>query len=89
MLFSHLQVKKLFVHKDGSPLQVYERLLAGSTAGVIAQTTIYPMEVSTGGRGGGEGMGREGVYNGRKRECVCVCVCVCIGREVQARRVGG
>ena len=39
-----LQVKKLL--KDGNePLQVHERLLAGSTAGVIAQTTIYPLEV--------------------------------------------
>ena len=38
------QVKKLL--KDGNePLQVHERLLAGSTAGVIAQTTIYPLEV--------------------------------------------
>ena len=43
---SLFQVKKLFAHKDGRPLQVYERLLAGSTAGVIAQTAIYPMEVS-------------------------------------------
>ena len=43
--FFLVQVKKLFAHKDGRPLQVYERLLAGSTAGVIAQTAIYPMEV--------------------------------------------
>lgn len=43
--FSSMQVKKLFSHKDGRPLLVYERLLAGSTAGVIAQTAIYPMEV--------------------------------------------
>ena len=42
-----LQVKRLLVRDDGKPLQVHQRLLAGSTAGVIAQTTIYPMEVSS------------------------------------------
>ena len=33
-------------NREGKALQVHQRLLAGSTAGVIAQTTIYPMEVS-------------------------------------------
>ena len=43
-----LQVKRLLVrgNGEGKGLQVHQRLLAGSTAGVIAQTTIYPMEVS-------------------------------------------
>ncbi|XP_019850971.1 PREDICTED: calcium-binding mitochondrial carrier protein SCaMC-3-like [Amphimedon queenslandica] len=36
---------KALLKQDDQPLKVYERLLAGSTAGVIAQTTIYPMEV--------------------------------------------
>ena len=36
---------KALLKRDNQPLKVYERLLAGSTAGVIAQTTIYPMEV--------------------------------------------
>ena len=45
-----LQVKKLLAGDDvEKPLQVHWRLLAGSTAGVIAQTTIYPMEVCVGG----------------------------------------
>ena len=38
------QVKRLLC-QEGKPLQIHERLLAGSTAGVIAQTLIYPMEV--------------------------------------------
>lgn len=43
-----LQVKQQLVrgNGEGRELQVHQRLLAGSTAGVIAQTTIYPMEVS-------------------------------------------
>jgi solute carrier family 25 phosphate transporter 23/24/25/41 len=42
--FAYERVKKLL--KDGNEqLKVHERLLAGSTAGVIAQTTIYPLEV--------------------------------------------
>jgi len=60
-----LQVKRL-LHQDGRPLHVHERLLAGSTAGVVAQTTIYPTEVGVSAcvwikweeRGGGEGRGR-------------------------------
>ncbi len=55
-LHSCLQVKKLFSH-EGQQLKVHERLLSGSTAGVIAQTTIYPMEV---GVAGGWVGGREG-----------------------------
>ena len=44
---SGVQVKRLLVrgNGEGKELQVHQRLLAGSTAGVIAQTTIYPMEV--------------------------------------------
>ncbi|XP_064395552.1 mitochondrial adenyl nucleotide antiporter SLC25A24-like [Halichondria panicea] len=42
--FAFEQVKKFF-YEEGKSLHVYERLIAGSTAGVIAQTTIYPMEV--------------------------------------------
>ena len=41
----YIQVKRLLV-EEGRPLQVHQRLLAGSSAGVIAQTTIYPMEVT-------------------------------------------
>ena len=54
-----VQLKKM-IHKDGQPTQVYERLAAGSAAGVISQTTVYPMEVSW-------------TYRGL---CVCVCVCI-------------
>ena len=43
-----VQVKRLMVC-EGRELQVHERLLAGSTAGVIAQTAIYPMEVRSWG----------------------------------------
>ena len=39
------QLKGVF-QKNGQPLKVYERLAAGSSAGVVAQTAIYPMEVS-------------------------------------------
>ena len=49
-LMSHdnvsLQLKNL-IHTEGQQTQVHERLLAGSTAGVISQTTVYPMEVSS------------------------------------------
>lgn len=38
------QMKKL-LHREGHDLQVHERFMAGSSAGVIAQTSIYPMEV--------------------------------------------
>jgi len=38
-------MKKLLYREDGQPLRVSQRLLAGSSAGVIAQSTIYPMEV--------------------------------------------
>ena len=38
-------MKRFLYRDDGKPLHVSQRLLAGSTAGVIAQTTIYPMEV--------------------------------------------
>ncbi|XP_071821145.1 calcium-binding mitochondrial carrier protein SCaMC-2-like isoform X2 [Apostichopus japonicus] len=38
------QIKKL-LHREGHELQVHQRFLAGSSAGVISQTSIYPMEV--------------------------------------------
>lgn len=42
----YLQVKRLLVRDSGGkPLQAHQRLLAGSSAGVMAQITIYPMEV--------------------------------------------
>ena len=42
-----VQVKRLLVKDNGGkPLQVHQRLFAGSIAGVSAQTTIYPMEVT-------------------------------------------
>ena len=40
-----LQLKGV-LQRNGQPLQVHERLMAGSSAGVVAQTAIYPMEVS-------------------------------------------
>lgn len=43
--FFAFEKTKALLKRDNHPLKVYERLLAGSTAGVIAQTTIYPMEV--------------------------------------------
>lgn len=36
---------KAFVKGDKKELGVFERLLSGSAAGVVSQTTIYPMEV--------------------------------------------
>lgn len=36
---------KALLQRGDQPLNIYERLLSGSTAGVIAQTSIYPMEV--------------------------------------------
>uniref|UniRef100_A0A915PDA5 EF-hand domain-containing protein n=1 Tax=Setaria digitata TaxID=48799 RepID=A0A915PDA5_9BILA len=40
-------VKQLIVRRrgEGHKLQIYERLVAGSAAGLISQTIIYPMEV--------------------------------------------
>ena len=38
------QLKKL-LHTEGRELRAYERFMAGSSAGVISQTAIYPMEV--------------------------------------------
>lgn len=37
------QVKRLI--KGDQPLEIYERFLAGATAGAISQTIIYPLEV--------------------------------------------
>ncbi|XP_071488756.1 calcium-binding mitochondrial carrier protein SCaMC-2-like [Diadema antillarum] len=42
--FAYERIKRL-LHTEGKELKVYERFVAGSLAGVIAQTTIYPMEV--------------------------------------------
>ncbi len=41
----YLQIKKLF-KTDGKQLNLGERLLSGSMAGIVSQTSIYPMEVS-------------------------------------------
>lgn len=38
------RIKRL-LHTEGKELKVYERFVAGASAGVVAQTTIYPMEV--------------------------------------------
>jgi solute carrier family 25 phosphate transporter 23/24/25/41 len=38
------QIKSL-MGKDGQPLPPWQKLVSGSLAGFIAQTTIYPMEV--------------------------------------------
>lgn len=40
------QVKRLIKgEKKNQPLEIYERFLAGATAGAISQTVIYPLEV--------------------------------------------
>lgn len=39
-----MQIKRL-IGSDNETLSVLERFVAGSLAGVIAQSTIYPMEV--------------------------------------------
>lgn len=39
-----LQIKRL-IGSDKETLSILERFVAGSLAGVIAQSTIYPMEV--------------------------------------------
>lgn len=39
-----LQIKR-FIGTDQEMLRIHERLLAGSLAGAIAQSSIYPMEV--------------------------------------------
>lgn len=39
-----LQIKRL-IGSDNKTLTILERFVAGSLAGVIAQSTIYPMEV--------------------------------------------
>lgn len=51
LLFLHytllLQIKWVIRgNKEGCSLRVQERFIAGSLAGTIAQTIIYPMEVS-------------------------------------------
>jgi len=40
-----LQIKKI-IKGDKKEISVIERFAAGSTAGAIAQTSIYPMEVN-------------------------------------------
>lgn len=43
---SYEQMKRLIQHfKQSQELTVYERFIAGSTAGAISQSLIYPMEV--------------------------------------------
>ena len=39
------QMKKLIKGNSERDLSIYERFLAGSTAGSISQTCIYPLEV--------------------------------------------
>lgn len=39
-----MQIKRL-VGSDQETLRIHERLVAGSLAGAIAQSSIYPMEV--------------------------------------------
>lgn len=39
------QIKR-FIGTDQQVLRIHERLVAGSLAGAIAQSSIYPMEVS-------------------------------------------
>lgn len=63
-LFWLLQIKR-FIGTDQEMLRIHERLLAGSLAGAIAQSSIYPMEVrqeaespAQEGSWGGAGMGR-------------------------------
>ncbi|XP_065067582.1 mitochondrial adenyl nucleotide antiporter SLC25A24-like [Rhopilema esculentum] len=53
------RIKKLF-KEDGTKLNVGERLLSGSMAGVVSQTTIYPMEVLKTRLA----IGKTGQYNG-------------------------
>ena len=42
------QVKKVIHSNNGKnkPLSALERFVAGSSAGIMSQTSIYPMEVS-------------------------------------------
>lgn len=63
-LFWLLQIKR-FIGTDQEMLRIHERLLAGSLAGAIAQSSIYPMEVRQEAESpaqedswGGAGMGR-------------------------------
>ncbi|XP_063966605.1 mitochondrial adenyl nucleotide antiporter SLC25A24-B-like isoform X1 [Lytechinus pictus] len=42
--FAYERIKRL-LHTEGKELKVYERFVAGALAGVVAQTSIYPMEV--------------------------------------------
>lgn len=39
------QVKRLIKGQDNRELTIYERFVAGSIAGGISQSTIYPLEV--------------------------------------------
>lgn len=65
----YLQVKRLLVRdNDGKPLQAHQRLLAGSSAGVMAQITIYPMEVQW-------ARSMFAVSAISHKECKAVCVC--------------
>ncbi|XP_072015701.1 calcium-binding mitochondrial carrier protein SCaMC-2-like [Amphiura filiformis] len=42
--FAYERIKKL-LHTEGCEVRAYERFMAGAAAGVISQSTIYPMEV--------------------------------------------
>ena len=55
------QIKRL-IGSDQETLRIHERLVAGSLAGAIAQSSIYPMEVratSVPGRAARVGVGRQ------------------------------
>jgi hypothetical protein len=52
---------KRLVGSDQETLRIHERLVAGSLAGAIAQSSIYPMEVRASSPGvGGTHMGHRG-----------------------------
>lgn len=56
------QIKR-FIGTDQEMLRIHERLVAGSLAGAIAQSSIYPMEVrqeAESSPGGFVGRGRGG-----------------------------
>ena len=42
--FISFQAKKLFMTDDGN-IEPWQRLIAGSMAGIASQSSIYPMEV--------------------------------------------
>jgi solute carrier family 25 phosphate transporter 23/24/25/41 len=43
--FTSYEQIKILMGQDGAQLKPFEKFLAGTSAGFIAQSTIYPMEV--------------------------------------------